>query len=53
MDGKFFFMKRAPEPRPDWIETCAIEHGSGNVIDFPMIQDRPRCSGWSTSAAST
>jgi bifunctional non-homologous end joining protein LigD len=38
-NGKCFFMKRAPSPRPDWIETCAIEHKSGNVIDFPMIQD--------------
>ena len=37
--GKCFFMKRAPEPRPEWIETCAIAHRSGNVIDFPMIQD--------------
>jgi bifunctional non-homologous end joining protein LigD len=37
--GKWFFMKRAPTPRPDWIETCAIEHRSGNVIDFPIIQD--------------
>jgi bifunctional non-homologous end joining protein LigD len=37
--GKCFFMKRAPEPRPEWIEICAIEHRSGNVIDFPMIQD--------------
>ena len=37
--GKCFFMKRAPEPRPEWIETCAIEHKSENVIDFPMIQD--------------
>ena len=35
----FFFMKRAPVPRPDWIEICRIEHGSGNVIDFPMIND--------------
>jgi len=39
--GEFFFMKRAPSPRPDWIETCAIEHSSGNVIDFPIIQDVP------------
>jgi bifunctional non-homologous end joining protein LigD len=39
--GEFFFMKRAPQPRPDWIETCAIEHGSGNVIDFPVVQDLP------------
>jgi bifunctional non-homologous end joining protein LigD len=37
----FFFMKRAPHPRPEWIEICAIEHSSGNVIDFPMIQDLP------------
>jgi bifunctional non-homologous end joining protein LigD len=38
-DGPFFFMKRAPVPRPEWIEICAIEHASGNVIDFPMVQD--------------
>ena len=38
-DGESFFMKRAPTPRPEWIETCAIAHDSGNVIDFPMIQD--------------
>ena len=37
--GDFFFMKRAPAPRPDWIETCAIRHASGNVIDFPIVQD--------------
>jgi bifunctional non-homologous end joining protein LigD len=39
--GEFFFMKRAPSPRPEWIELCSIEHESGNVIDFPMIQDLP------------
>lgn len=38
--GEFFFMKRAPSPRPEWIELCTIHHNSGNVIDFPMIQDR-------------
>src|SRR4029077_15594287 len=38
--GEFFFMKRAPTPRPPWIEICRIDHGHGNVIDFPMIQDR-------------
>jgi len=37
--GEFFFMKRAPEPRPEWIELCSIRHSSGNVIGFPMIQD--------------
>ena len=37
--GKCFFMKRAPTPRPEWIETCSIEHSSGNIIDFPVVQD--------------
>src|SRR4026208_536577 len=37
--GDFFFMKRAPRPRPEWITTCAIEHASGSVIDFPIIDD--------------
>jgi bifunctional non-homologous end joining protein LigD len=40
-DKPFFFMKRAPAPRPEWIETCRIEHDSGNSIDFPIIQDLP------------
>jgi bifunctional non-homologous end joining protein LigD len=38
--GDFFFMKRAPAPRPPWIEICSIDHGSKGIIDFPMIQDR-------------
>src|SRR5262245_10367278 len=38
--GAFFFMKRAPWPRPAWIEICQIDHGSKGIIDFPMIQDR-------------
>src|SRR5215471_10192871 len=37
--GDFFYMKRAPSPRPKWIETCRIHHGSGDVIDFPIVQD--------------
>jgi bifunctional non-homologous end joining protein LigD len=39
--GPFFFMKRAPTPRPAWIRTCTIDHGNGNVIDFPVIDDMP------------
>ena len=38
-DGEFFYMKRAPRPRPDWIRTCSIPHKSLNVIDFPLVQD--------------
>jgi bifunctional non-homologous end joining protein LigD len=37
----FFFMKRAPTPRPAWIETVKIDHGSSGVIEFPMVQDLP------------
>ena len=36
--GDFFFMKRAPRPRPEWVEVCSIEHASGNVIDFAVVQ---------------
>ena len=39
--GPFFFMKRAPTPRPAWIRTHQIEHDSGNIIDFPVIDDLP------------
>jgi bifunctional non-homologous end joining protein LigD len=39
--GPFFFMKRAPTPRPEWIRTCTIDHGNGNIIDFPVIDDVP------------
>lgn len=36
-----FFMKRAPEPRPSWIRTCGIDHGSRGIINFPVIDDLP------------
>ncbi|MGA7920759.1 MAG: non-homologous end-joining DNA ligase [Candidatus Acidiferrales bacterium] len=36
--GEFFFMKRAPSPRPSSVPVCSIEHHSGNVIDFPVIE---------------
>ena len=41
IEGEFFFMKRAPSPRPECVELCPIAHSSGSVIDFPMIQDLP------------
>src|SRR6478609_7441945 len=31
--GPFFFMKRTPSPKPDWLRTCAIKHASASVID--------------------
>ncbi|MBV8151532.1 MAG: non-homologous end-joining DNA ligase [Candidatus Eremiobacteraeota bacterium] len=39
IEGEFFFMKRTPPKHPDWLRTCRIEHDSGNVIDFPIIDD--------------
>ena len=38
-DGPCFFMKRAPTPRPEWIDTCSLEHGSGSMIAFPIVND--------------
>jgi bifunctional non-homologous end joining protein LigD len=40
-EGEFFYMKRAPHPRPDWIRICSIPHKSSNVIAFPLVQDLP------------
>jgi bifunctional non-homologous end joining protein LigD len=40
-EGEFFFMKRAPSPRPDWIKICSIPHRRGNIIDFVLVQDLP------------
>ena len=39
MGGKFFFMKRAPVPRPKWIRTCVIEQAGADVMDFPIVGD--------------
>ena len=37
--GDFFFMKRTPDPHPEWLETCSIQHRSGHIIAFPVIND--------------
>jgi bifunctional non-homologous end joining protein LigD len=37
--GDFFYMKRTPPGAPAWLRTCSIEHGSGSVIDFPIVDD--------------
>ena len=37
--GDFFFMKRTPPGAPAWLQRCSITHGSGNVIDFPIVDD--------------
>jgi bifunctional non-homologous end joining protein LigD len=39
-EGDYFYMKRAPEPRPEWIEICAIPHTEG-LVPYPIVQDLP------------
>ncbi len=39
-EGDFFYMKRAPSPRPEWIEICEIPHNAG-LVNFPIVQDLP------------
>ncbi len=39
IDQDFFYMKRTPKGAPEWLRRCPIEHGSGSVIDFPVIDD--------------
>jgi bifunctional non-homologous end joining protein LigD len=39
LSDRAMVMKRVPASRPDWIETCPIEHASAGVIDFPLVQD--------------
>ncbi len=37
--GEFFFMKRTPSGHPEWLKKCTIRHSSGNIIDFPIVDD--------------
>lgn len=39
IDGAFFYMKRSPPGRPEWMRVCSIEHGPEKVIDFPVVDD--------------
>ncbi len=37
--GEFFFQKRAPESRPDWIETVELAFPSGRTADEIVLRD--------------
>jgi len=43
--GEFFFQKRAPRPRPEWVPVCEVLHPSANIVDFPVIQNLAGCCG--------
>ncbi|HEX7612591.1 MAG TPA: DNA polymerase domain-containing protein [Candidatus Limnocylindrales bacterium] len=38
-EGEFFFQKRAPESRPEWIRTVEISFPSGRTADEVVIDD--------------
>ena len=38
-EEEYFFMKHAPDSRPEWVEICSVEHASENVIDFAIVED--------------
>ncbi len=37
--GEFFYQKRAPTARPDWVETCTISFPSGRTADEVVPRD--------------
>jgi len=38
-EGEFFFQKRAPKSRPDWIETVELRFPSGRMADEIVVND--------------
>ncbi len=38
-DGEFFFQKRAPESRPDWIDTVELSFPSGRTANEIVLHD--------------
>jgi DNA ligase D-like protein (predicted polymerase) len=38
-EGEPFFQKRAPESRPDWIETVELSYPSGRTADEVVVRD--------------
>jgi bifunctional non-homologous end joining protein LigD len=39
IDHEAFFQKRAPEKRPDWIETATLHYASGNSAEEVVVND--------------
>src|SRR2546425_12308989 len=38
-EGEFFFQKRAPESRPEWIEVVELRFPSGRTADEIVVRD--------------
>src|SRR5256714_13269659 len=39
VEGEFFFQKRAPAARPDWIETVELSFPSGRTAEEVVVSD--------------
>jgi bifunctional non-homologous end joining protein LigD len=39
IDQEAFFQKRAPDKRPDWIETATLHYASGNSAEEVVVRD--------------
>jgi DNA ligase D-like protein (predicted polymerase) len=44
-EGEFFFQKRAPDKRPEWIETVALSFPSGRSAEEVVLRD-PASLAW-------
>ena len=53
VDGEPFYQKRAPENRPEWIETVELRYPSGRTAHEIVVREAAGWPGSSTSAAST
>jgi bifunctional non-homologous end joining protein LigD len=52
VDGKFFYEKRCPKHRPDWVATAPIWSGrAAGEIDYCLVDDRPSLM-WAAQMAS-
>lgn len=41
VDGDYFYEKEAPSHRPKWVQTTKVAKGSGDSINYCMINDLP------------
>src|ERR1700741_5588902 len=41
VDGEYFYEKEAPSHRPDWVQTTQVAKGSGDSINYCVINDLP------------
>jgi bifunctional non-homologous end joining protein LigD len=52
VDGKFFYEKRSPKHRPDWVSTARIYSSSHKAeIDYTLLEDLPSLL-WSANLAN-